>query len=86
MVLKSEGLAIKNVTSPPRDKKYAIVAYARLMSEYADEENMTKADNGCLQTLASGLIDLASGKISQFSMASSLEKSGEELLVDGAID
>ena len=31
MVLKSESAAIKNVTSPPRDKKYAIVAYARLL-------------------------------------------------------
>ena len=36
MVLTSESAALKHVTSPPRDKKYAIVAYARLMSEYAD--------------------------------------------------
>ena len=35
MVLKSEGTAIKNVNAPIRDKKYAIVAYARLMSENA---------------------------------------------------
>ena len=35
MVLKSEAGALKNVTSPPRDKKYAIVAYARLLSEYS---------------------------------------------------
>ena len=35
MVLKSEGAAIRNVNAPARDKKYAIVAYARLMSENA---------------------------------------------------
>ena len=35
MVLKSEAIAMKYVTSPPRDKKYVIVAYARLMSEVA---------------------------------------------------
>ena len=40
MVLKSESAALKHVTSPPRDKKYAIVAYARLMSEYAESQDL----------------------------------------------
>ena len=35
MVLKSEGAAIQHVNAPIRDKRYAIVAYARLMSENA---------------------------------------------------
>jgi hypothetical protein len=34
MVLGSEGHTIKNVTSPARDKRYALIAYARLASEY----------------------------------------------------
>jgi hypothetical protein len=35
MVLKSEGKSIRYVTDPPRDRKYVIVAYARLLAEYA---------------------------------------------------
>ena len=39
-----------------------------------------------MKALASGLIDLTAGLKSGFSIASTLEKSGEELLIDGAID
>ena len=81
MVLKSESAAIKHVTSPPRDKKYTIVAYARLMSESAQDLEID-----ILKQLASGLIDLASIQKAGFAMASSIEKSSEELLIDGAID
>lgn len=35
MVLKSEGSAIKFVSEPARDRKYCIVAYSRLLAEYA---------------------------------------------------
>ena len=35
MVLNSESQALKHVTSPTRDRKYVLVAYARLMAEYA---------------------------------------------------
>lgn len=35
MVLKSEAAAIKYVTEPARDKKYVLVAYAKLLVEYA---------------------------------------------------
>lgn len=35
MVLKSEGRQIKYVNEPARDKKYAIVAYSRLLAETA---------------------------------------------------
>jgi len=35
MVLKSEGAAIKYVSEPARDKKYCLVAYSRLLAEYA---------------------------------------------------
>ena len=31
MILKSEGEKIKYITSPARDKKYAIVGYSKLM-------------------------------------------------------
>ena len=83
MVLKSESAAIKHVTSPSRDKKYAIVAYSRLMSEFADSQDV---DNESLKQLASGLIDLAATLKVGFTMASAVEKSGEELIMDGAID
>ena len=43
-------------------------------------------DNEVLKQLASGLIDLAATMKVGFTMASSVEKSGEELLIDGAID
>ena len=35
MILKSEGGAIKYVSEPARDRKYCLVAYSRLMAEYA---------------------------------------------------
>jgi len=35
MVLNSESQALKHVTSPSRDRKYVLVAYARLMAEFA---------------------------------------------------
>ena len=34
MVLKSEAAAMKYVSDPPRDRKYCIVAYSRLLVEY----------------------------------------------------
>ena len=83
MVLKSESAALKNVTNPPRDKKYAIVAYARLLSEYSESQSVPFDS---LKALASGLIELTAGLKAGFSLASTLEKSGEELLIDGAID
>ena len=33
MILKSEGKSIKYVTEPPRDRKYTIMAYSRLLAE-----------------------------------------------------
>ncbi len=35
MVLKSEASAIKYVNEPARDRKYCLVAYSRLLAEYA---------------------------------------------------
>ena len=83
MVLKSEGAAIQHVNSPIRDKRYAIVAYARLMSENAMNQHV---DNECMSKVISGLIDLQTSTRSGFMMGSQLEKSGEEMLMDGAID
>jgi hypothetical protein len=37
MVLKSEAVAIRFVTEPARDKKYVLVAYAKLLVEYAGQ-------------------------------------------------
>jgi hypothetical protein len=33
MILKSEGDKIKHITTPPRDKKYAIMAYTQFMQD-----------------------------------------------------
>jgi len=35
MILKSESKSLKQVSSPPRERKYALVAYARLLAEFA---------------------------------------------------
>ena len=35
MVLNSESQALRHVTTPTRDRKYVLVAYSRLMSEFA---------------------------------------------------
>ena len=35
MILKSESDKIKTIQQPPRDKKYTMVAYARLVAENA---------------------------------------------------
>jgi len=35
MVLKSEGQALKYVCEPPRDKKYCLVSYAKMLAEHA---------------------------------------------------
>ena len=34
MILKSEGAKVKYVTTPARDKKYAIVGYSQLLVEH----------------------------------------------------
>lgn len=34
MILRSEGDKLKHVTTPPRDKKYAIVGYSQLLVEH----------------------------------------------------
>ena len=83
MIMKSEGLAIKHVKSPPRDKKYVTVAYSRLLAEYAQVIPPEAAKN-----MASALIELndAGQATNSFTMASVLNKEAEEMLVDGAID
>ncbi len=37
MILKSEAAAIKYVNEPSRDRKYCLVAYARLLAEYGTQ-------------------------------------------------
>ena len=37
MVLNSESKALANVSGPARDRKYVLVAYARLMAEFATQ-------------------------------------------------
>ena len=39
MVLNSESQSLKHVADPARDRKYVLVAYARLMNEYAASFN-----------------------------------------------
>lgn len=36
MILNSEAQALKHVSSPVRDRKYVLVAYSRMMAEFAD--------------------------------------------------
>ena len=82
MVLNSEAKSLHHVSSPARDRKYVLVAYSRLMAEYA-----TQLQPDQLQQLASGLIELASQTTSVgFVTASSMDRNAEDLLVDGAVD
>lgn len=55
MVLKSEGQQIKYVSEPARDKKYALVAFARLLTEYATTMPMETQ-----QSIFAGLVELSS--------------------------
>ena len=81
MVLKSEGKSIKFVPEPARDKKYVIVAYARLIAECAMSMPLETQ-----QQLIAGLLELTAGTPTGFMPASLSNKSAEELLYDGAID
>jgi len=53
MILKSEGDKIKHITSPARDKKYAILAYSRLIVE-----TINIIPNKVLPIIFKSLIDL----------------------------
>lgn len=54
MILKSEAQAIKYVQEPARDRKYCLVAYSRLLVEYA-----TQMPAETLKELVSALIEAA---------------------------
>lgn len=53
MILKSEGEKIRHITSPPRDRKYAILAYSRFIVE-----TINVIPNDVLTNLLKALIDL----------------------------
>lgn len=53
MILKSEGERIKYATSPPRDKKYTIIAYSKLISDYS-----TTINHEVLVILVQALLEL----------------------------
>jgi len=52
MILKSEGEKIRHITSPPRDRKYAILAYSRFIVE-----TINVIPNDVLTNLLRALID-----------------------------
>jgi hypothetical protein len=84
MVLKSEGKQIQFVTEPARDRKYAVIAYSRMLAEYA---NVIPAET--TQNVVCGLIELATTfqSLGGFVKASQVaSRSAEEMLMDGAID
>jgi len=83
MVLKSEAQSLKYVMEPARDRKYCLVAYSKLLVEYAQRMPMET----CVE-LVCGLIELAcpASKQTGFQIASSINKGVEDLLMDGAID
>ncbi len=53
MILKSEGEKIRYVTSPSRDRKYAIVAYSQFI-----QDMIQVIPDEVLSTLIKSLIDL----------------------------
>ena len=82
MIIKSESKSLKHVSMPARERKYTLVAYSRLLAEFADQ-----MDADQLKELTSGLIELASQTTSNgFISAGAIEKNTEDLLIDGATD
>mmetsp|Transcript_20571 Transcript_20571/g.27786 ORF Transcript_20571/g.27786 Transcript_20571/m.27786 type:complete len:94 (+) Transcript_20571:352-633(+) len=82
MVLNSESGALRHVASPARDRKYVLVAYSRMMAEFADQMGAE-----VVQQLTSGLIELAAQSTGTgFVAAGGIVKSADDMLVDGAID
>jgi hypothetical protein len=81
MVLKSEGRQLKFVTEPARDKKYAIIAYSRLLAE-----TVQQCPPETQRELVCGLLELTATQKLGFTVASLATKSAEEMLLDGAID
>jgi hypothetical protein len=83
MVLKSEGQALKYVAEPPRDKKYCLVSYAKMLAEHAQVIPAETATE-----LVCALIESVSPmqKAAGFQIATSVRQGTEEMLVDGAID
>lgn len=82
MVMTSEGDKIKHIVSPPRDRKYAIVAYTQFIKAYS-----STLDLKVMQNLVNSLIDLCfSTSMNGFQQASTLTTNTEDLLMDGAID
>ena len=81
MVLKSEGRQLKFVTEPAREKKYAIIAYSRLLAE-----TVQQCPPETQRELVCGLLELTATQKLGFTVASLATKSAEEMLLDGAID
>ena len=81
MILKSEGRQLRFVTEPARDKKYAIIAYSRMLAETVQE-----CPPDTQRELVCGLLELTATQKSGFTVASLATKSAEEMLLDGAID
>lgn len=57
MILKSEGDKIKHITQPARDRKYAVLAYSRLIVEA-----INTIPNEILPNLLKSLIDLVASQ------------------------
>ena len=82
MVLNSESKTLKHCQAPARDRKYVLVAYSRLLAEFAEQMDASQ-----MQQLISGLIELASQTTATgFVQSSMLDRNAEELLMDGAVD
>lgn len=85
MILKSEGNKVKFCTTPARDRKYVLCAFANLVCEKAKS-----FQDDSLKAVVQALIDLAHGsQASQaviFKVASAVEGDVDDMLVDDAVD
>ena len=82
MILNSESQSLRHVSQPSRDRKYVLVAYSRMMAEYADQ-----IPHEIVKQLTSGLIELAAQSTGVgFVSAGGMERSAEDMLMDGAVD
>ena len=83
MIMRSEGDKIRYVTTPSRDKKYAIVAFSRFLADM-----LQIVPDDVLSIVVRSIVDLCTeAPTSGFQIASTLpQPDTEDLLVDGAID
>ena len=84
ILLQTEGRKLRFVTEPARDKKYAIIAYSRMLAETV-QVCPPETHREAQREVVCGLLELNASRPS-FRVASIAAKSAVEMLSSGTID